>query len=121
MVGGGRRTGLIPSQELEERRKAFVRQEFDYVHKIGICGTRVRHRQQLRHTHRHRHTCTDTHIHRLYRHTQKGRLAELHTLAQTERQMHIHRHTNKRRQMHIETYRQDIVQVYGRTDAETAR
>ena len=36
-----RRTGLIPSQELEERRKAFVKQEHDYVHKIGICGTRV--------------------------------------------------------------------------------
>jgi len=33
--------GLIPSQELEERRKAFVAPEADYVHKIGICGTRV--------------------------------------------------------------------------------
>lgn len=33
--------GLIPSQELEERRKAFVPPEADYVHKIGICGTRV--------------------------------------------------------------------------------
>lgn len=33
--------GLVPSQELEERRKAFVPPEADYVHKIGICGTRV--------------------------------------------------------------------------------
>ena len=36
-----RKVGLIPSQELEERRKAFVPQENDYVHKIGICGARV--------------------------------------------------------------------------------
>lgn len=35
------KTGLVPSQELEERRKAFVPPESDYVHKIGICGTRV--------------------------------------------------------------------------------
>ncbi|XP_076046074.1 MAGUK p55 subfamily member vari isoform X3 [Oratosquilla oratoria] len=41
-----RRTGLIPSQELEERRKAFVRQEYDYVHKIGICGTRISKRKK---------------------------------------------------------------------------
>lgn len=33
--------GLIPSQELEERRKAFVPPEADFVHKIGICGTRI--------------------------------------------------------------------------------
>ena len=33
--------GLIPSQELEERRKAYVAPEADFVHKIGICGTRV--------------------------------------------------------------------------------
>jgi MAGUK p55 subfamily member 2/6 len=33
--------GLIPSQELEERRKAFVPHEADFVHKIGICGTRI--------------------------------------------------------------------------------
>merc|ERR1712179_358163 len=39
LVGSdNKRTGLIPSQELEERRKAFVRQEHDYVHKVGICG-----------------------------------------------------------------------------------
>nr|XP_045609436.1 protein PALS2-like isoform X3 [Procambarus clarkii]XP_045609437.1 protein PALS2-like isoform X3 [Procambarus clarkii] len=41
-----KRTGLIPSQELEERRKAFVRQEYDYVHKIGICGTRISKRKK---------------------------------------------------------------------------
>lgn len=35
------KTGLIPSQELEERRKAFVPPEADYVHKVGICGTRI--------------------------------------------------------------------------------
>ncbi|XP_035774225.1 MAGUK p55 subfamily member 6-like isoform X3 [Anopheles albimanus] len=34
-------TGLIPSQELEERRQAYVPPEADFVHKIGICGTRV--------------------------------------------------------------------------------
>lgn len=31
--------GLIPSQELEERRKAYVPHDADFVHKIGICGT----------------------------------------------------------------------------------
>jgi hypothetical protein len=40
-VGSNGPAGLIPSQELEERRKAFVKPEADYVHKIGICGTRV--------------------------------------------------------------------------------
>ncbi|XP_039148697.1 protein PALS2 isoform X2 [Drosophila simulans] len=38
--------GLIPSQELEERRKAFVAPEADYVHKIGICGTRISKRKR---------------------------------------------------------------------------
>lgn len=33
--------GLIPSQELEEKRRAFVRPEFDYASKTSICGTRV--------------------------------------------------------------------------------
>jgi len=33
--------GLVPSQELEERRKAYVSREADFVHKIGICGTRI--------------------------------------------------------------------------------
>lgn len=33
--------GLVPSPELEERRKAFVPPEADFVHKIGICGTWV--------------------------------------------------------------------------------
>lgn len=33
-----RPVGLVPSLELEERRKAFVAPEADYVHKIGICG-----------------------------------------------------------------------------------
>ncbi|XP_063993784.1 protein PALS2 isoform X2 [Diachasmimorpha longicaudata] len=33
--------GLIPSLELEERRKAFVLPEADFVHKISICGTRI--------------------------------------------------------------------------------
>nr|XP_050846116.1 protein PALS2 isoform X2 [Vespula vulgaris] len=33
--------GLIPSLELEERRKAFVPPEADFVHKISICGTRI--------------------------------------------------------------------------------
>ncbi|KAI5704826.1 hypothetical protein M8J75_009203 [Diaphorina citri] len=38
--------GLVPSQELEERRKAFVPPEADYVHKIGICGTRISKKKQ---------------------------------------------------------------------------
>ncbi|CAH1718180.1 unnamed protein product [Chironomus riparius] len=33
--------GLVPSQELEERRKSFVPPEADFVHKVGICGTRI--------------------------------------------------------------------------------
>ena len=33
--------GLIPSQELEEMRRAFVSPEFDYSSKITICGTKV--------------------------------------------------------------------------------
>lgn len=41
-IGNEEQTGLIPSLELEERRKAFVPPEADYVHKISICGTRVR-------------------------------------------------------------------------------
>lgn len=32
---------LIPSLELEERRKAYVRPEADYTTKIGLCGTLV--------------------------------------------------------------------------------
>ena len=41
IVGSNGPAGLVPSQELEERRKAFVKPEADYVHKISICGTRV--------------------------------------------------------------------------------
>lgn len=33
--------GLIPSQALEERRRAFVLPEFDYATKTSICGTKV--------------------------------------------------------------------------------
>ncbi|CAG2161381.1 unnamed protein product [Oppiella nova] len=33
--------GLIPSQELEERRRAFVRPEFDYATRTSICGTKI--------------------------------------------------------------------------------
>ncbi|XP_026469361.1 MAGUK p55 subfamily member 6-like [Ctenocephalides felis] len=40
-VGGLGPAGLIPSQELEERRQAYVAPEADYVHKISICGTRI--------------------------------------------------------------------------------
>ncbi|KAL1513454.1 hypothetical protein ABEB36_002863 [Hypothenemus hampei] len=40
-VGGDNRTGLIPSLELEERRKAYVAPENDFVHKINICGARI--------------------------------------------------------------------------------
>lgn len=45
-VGSNGPAGLIPSQELEERRKAFVKPEADYVHKIGICGTRMSKRKR---------------------------------------------------------------------------
>ncbi|KAK9510308.1 hypothetical protein O3M35_005118 [Rhynocoris fuscipes] len=41
LVEGNGPAGLIPSQELEERRKAFVKPEADYVHKISVCGTRI--------------------------------------------------------------------------------
>lgn len=37
----GQQIGLIPSQELEEKRWAFVRPEFDYASKTSICGTQV--------------------------------------------------------------------------------
>ncbi|KAK9872916.1 hypothetical protein WA026_020268 [Henosepilachna vigintioctopunctata] len=40
-VGGDGTTGLIPSIELEERRKAYVPPEADFVHKISICGARI--------------------------------------------------------------------------------
>ncbi|EFX69379.1 hypothetical protein DAPPUDRAFT_7952, partial [Daphnia pulex] len=40
-VGWSGPAGLIPSQELEERRKAFVAPEADFVYKIGFCGTRI--------------------------------------------------------------------------------
>ncbi|XP_065226509.1 protein PALS2-like isoform X1 [Planococcus citri] len=40
------RIGLIPSPDLEERRKAYVPPEADYVHKIGICGTRIARRKK---------------------------------------------------------------------------
>ena len=30
---------LIPSRELEEKRKAYVRPEANYTMKIGLCGT----------------------------------------------------------------------------------
>lgn len=40
-IGTDELTGLIPSQELEERRKAFVPPEADFVHTISICGTKV--------------------------------------------------------------------------------
>jgi hypothetical protein len=32
---------LIPSRELEEKRKAFVPPEADYTTKIGLCGSLV--------------------------------------------------------------------------------
>lgn len=40
-IGANEEIGLIPSQELEERRKAFVPPEADFVHKISICGTKI--------------------------------------------------------------------------------
>ncbi|XP_043197058.1 protein PALS2-like [Amphibalanus amphitrite] len=45
-VGVNAPAGLIPSQELEERRKAYVPPEADYVHKIGICGTLISKRKR---------------------------------------------------------------------------
>ncbi|XP_058801836.1 protein PALS2 [Phymastichus coffea] len=40
--------GLVPSLELEERRKAFVPPEADFVHKISICGTRISKKKKRR-------------------------------------------------------------------------
>lgn len=45
-VGGNQTAGLIPSPELEERRKAFVIPEADFVHKISICGARISRRKK---------------------------------------------------------------------------
>nr|XP_023018281.1 MAGUK p55 subfamily member 6 [Leptinotarsa decemlineata] len=45
-IGGDGTTGLIPSLELEERRKAFVAPEADFVHKISICGARISRRKK---------------------------------------------------------------------------
>lgn len=39
-VGGNGNIGLIPSIELEERRKAFVPKR-DLIHKISICGAKI--------------------------------------------------------------------------------
>lgn len=39
-------TGLIPSQELEERRRAFVDAQYDMATRISICGTRVSKRKK---------------------------------------------------------------------------
>ncbi|XP_054708335.1 protein PALS2-like isoform X2 [Uloborus diversus] len=33
--------GLIPSQELEERRRAFVRPQYDHATKSTMCGTKI--------------------------------------------------------------------------------
>ncbi|XP_026757423.2 protein PALS2 [Galleria mellonella] len=40
-VDNPEKVGLIPSPELEERRKAYVPPEADFVHKISICGARI--------------------------------------------------------------------------------
>ncbi|KAF2898279.1 hypothetical protein ILUMI_07895 [Ignelater luminosus] len=45
-VGSNGPAGLIPSPELEERRKAFVVPEADFVHKISICGARISKRKK---------------------------------------------------------------------------
>ncbi|UYV70516.1 MPP6 [Cordylochernes scorpioides] len=41
VVGSSGPAGLIPSQELEERRRAFVKPEFDLSTKTTMCGTKV--------------------------------------------------------------------------------
>ncbi|XP_076374125.1 protein PALS2-like isoform X2 [Tachypleus tridentatus] len=41
-------TGLIPSQELEERRRAFVRPEFNFTTKSSMCGTRISKKKRKR-------------------------------------------------------------------------
>jgi len=40
--------GIIPSRELEERRKAFVDREADYSSKIGLCGTFIAKKTKLK-------------------------------------------------------------------------
>lgn len=40
-------SGLIPSQALEEKRKAFVRPEYDYTHKSLLCGIVTKKKQKM--------------------------------------------------------------------------
>lgn len=40
--------GIIPSRELEERRKAYVDREADYSSKIGLCGTFIAKKKRLK-------------------------------------------------------------------------
>jgi guanylate kinase len=40
-------TGVIPSQLLEEKRKAFVRPEFDYTHKSLLCGITTKKKRKM--------------------------------------------------------------------------
>jgi len=40
-------SGLIPSQALEERRKAFVRPEYDYTHKSLLCGIMTKKKKKM--------------------------------------------------------------------------
>ncbi|XP_022662338.1 MAGUK p55 subfamily member 6-like isoform X2 [Varroa destructor] len=47
-VGTWGHAGLIPSQELEERRRAFVPAEFDYATTTTMCGTKLtRHKRTI--------------------------------------------------------------------------
>ncbi|ELU18407.1 hypothetical protein CAPTEDRAFT_181775 [Capitella teleta] len=46
-VGGDNPCGLIPSQYLEEKRKAFVKPEYDYTHKSLLCGIMTKKKRKL--------------------------------------------------------------------------
>uniref|UniRef100_A0A8C4Q5V0 Guanylate kinase-like domain-containing protein n=1 Tax=Eptatretus burgeri TaxID=7764 RepID=A0A8C4Q5V0_EPTBU len=46
MQGGGR-VGLVPSQTLEEKRKAYVRSDFDCTSKGNLCGVRGKKKKRM--------------------------------------------------------------------------
>lgn len=46
-VGSDVPSGLIPSQQLEEKRKAFVRPEYDYTHNSLLCGLMTKRKKKM--------------------------------------------------------------------------
>lgn len=46
-VGSDQPSGLIPAQQLEEKRKAFVRPEYDYTHNSLLCGIMTKRKKKM--------------------------------------------------------------------------